>query len=204
MCALSAGILSVLGITAYAQAGDIFIENSGFEADWLANGGYFHGAPTGWTSTGGISGGFNPLSTHFALEAPQGRNTAFSNGGYLFQVLDDVLTANTSYTLLLDVGNRFDVDFAAYTVQLWAGGNLLAEETGLTPGLGSFEMSVVTFDALPGDLNLGLSLEIRFGSTAPQVNFDNVRLSTTLIPAPASLAMFALAAVGVRRRRRRR
>lgn len=203
MRARSAGVLSAVGIAACSQAADIFIENFGFETDVLANGAYIIGAPTGWTSDGGIAGWFNPEVTQFAFEAPEGQNTAFSNGGTLSQVLDVVLTANTSYTLRIDVGNRFDLSFAPYTVQLWAGGILLAEEFSLIPGFGLFETSVVTYDALPGDLKLGLSLEIRFGSESPQVNFDNVQLSTTFIPGPASLAIFALAAVGVRRRRYR-
>ncbi len=201
-CLLGAVVASAIGLTGHVQA-SIFIENHSFEADVLEDGLWTLTAPAGWTLTGGIGGTYNPTEPQFPFGVPDGQNSAFSNGGVLSQVLDDVLTASTAYILTVDVGNRLDVPFSqAYSVQLWAGENLLTQTTPLLPEPGGFQTITVQYNALLGDPHIGMALEIRLAGIGSQVNFDNVQLTGTIIPGPAPLAMLVFAAAGVRRRRR--
>ncbi|MFT4639109.1 MAG: hypothetical protein ACI8T1_002433 [Verrucomicrobiales bacterium] len=70
-----------------------------------------------------------------------GQNVAYNEGGTISQILSETLAANTKYSLQVEVGRAFSpVD---YSIQLYAGGSLLAgDENSLTlvPGfsVGSF------------------------------------------------------------------
>jgi len=200
---LSAVIVSVIGLPGHVQAESLFIENAGFEHEQMPDGNYFIGAASGWTVTEGLGGVFNPTAYHFIDEAPEGLNTAWSHGAVFSQVLDDVLTVNTSYALSIEIGDRLDMNLGDYFVELWAGDSKLASAIPVLPESGGFSTVIVTYQALVGDPDAGSALMIRFGSASPTTNFDIVRLNTTIIPAPGSLALLVFAAAGVRRRRRR-
>ncbi len=194
---------SAAAVGGHANAGSIFIENASFEALELDDGAFFRGAPAGWTLIEGRFGTFNPLAISFP-GVPDGENTAYSNGGTIAQVLAAVVEANTVYTLEVEIGNRPETPFPGFAVQLWAGDSLLAEDVSSfePPGQG-FTTSLVTYVALPDDTMAGLSLEIRLVSMGIQVNFDDVKLYGSPLPAPGALALFGLAGLGCRRRRRR-
>ncbi len=200
---LSAVVATVIGLPGHVQAESIFIENAGFEQEQMLDGYYFTGSPSGWTVTGDLGGVFNPTSFHFLSEAPEGQNTAWSHNAAFSQVLDDVLTVNTSYALSIDIGDRLDMNLGAYFVELWAGDSKLASAIPVLPESGGFSTVIVTYEALVGDLNAGSALMIRFGSSSPTTNFDIVRLNTTLIPTPGPLALLVLAGAVAGRRRRR-
>jgi hypothetical protein len=163
---LGAIVASTVALTAPAHAGQLVVENPGFELTQLNDGAFLPGAPDGWTVTKGV-GVYNPTKSQFLTEAPEGFNTGYSNGGFLSQQLADELAANTSYALYVEVGNRLDVTFADYVVQLWAGSTLLAEQIVPVPAPGFFQTTVVTYDALAGDPALGERLEIRFRGRWP-------------------------------------
>jgi hapalindole H/12-epi-hapalindole U/12-epi-fischerindole U synthase len=152
-----------------------------------------------------------------------GRDT----GEYGFvQTLTDTLTANTRYELRVQVGNIasgvatnavfFNLDgFPGYWVELLAGGVVVAQDVdGLVGSLleGEFLESVVTLDVGAAHAQLGQDLAIRLvnlnetrGVAGPpdlEVDFDDVRLSATAIPVPGGLALMAVAAIIVLRRRR--
>lgn len=191
-----------------AWAQTISVTNPGFESNALADGG-FTLSITGWTIAGS-AGTYNPTSTQYPGGVPEGMNVAFINGGSISQVLGATLTADTSYTLQVDVGDRADTPFPVYSVGLYAGGVLLAEDPGLLlPPNGTFLTSTVTFLALVGNPNLGQPLEIRLANNGVQTNFDNVRLEAldvAAIPEPGTCALVAmgllpLAGSVVRRRR---
>jgi hypothetical protein len=200
---LGAMVAAVIGLTAHVEAESLFIENPGFEDEWMPDGNYFIGAPKGWEATGGLGGVFNPTDYHFVDQAPAGRNIAWSHGASFSQVLDDVLTVNTSYVLSIEVGARLDIGISNYFVELWAGDSLLATAAPVLPESGRFSTVNVTYDALVGDPDAGSALMIRFGSFGSTTNFDIVRLTATAIPTPGSLALLAFAAVIVRPGRRR-
>lgn len=193
----------VLSLVNLSSADVITINNASFESPALTDGGFVAGIP-GWTTTGAGSGVFNPTTTQFPGEAPDGENTAFSNDGDdIFQVLGDTLTANYRYELQVDVGDRLDSAFPGYSVQLLAGGVVLAEDVNSLAPSGGFLTSTVIYKALDGDAQLGQTLAIRLnnlGSPTPsnvQVNWDNVRLDAAFIPEPSTLGMMLLAGVGI-------
>jgi hypothetical protein len=194
---------SAAGVGVHANAESIFVENASFEAIELTDGTFVRGAPEGWTLIEGKFGTFDPLAVSFP-DVPDGENTAFSNGGTIAQVLAAVLQANTVYTLEVEIGNRPETPFPGFAVQLWAGDSLLAEDVSSfePPGQG-FTTSLVNYVALPEDTMAGQSLEIRLVSMGIQVNFDDVRLYGSPLPAPGALALFGLAGLGCCRRRRR-
>ncbi|MHC5006975.1 MAG: PEP-CTERM sorting domain-containing protein [Planctomycetota bacterium] len=194
---------SAAGVAGNANAGSIFVENASFEAAVLTDGTFVATAPEGWTLLEGKFGSFDPLATSFPI-VPDGENTAFSNGGTIAQILSAVLEVNTVYSLEVEIGNRPETPFPGFAVQLWAGDNLLAEDVSSfePPGQG-FTTSLVNYVALPEDTMAGQTLQIRLVSLGIQVNFDDVRLNGSPLPAPGALALFGLAGLGCRRRRRR-
>ncbi|MHC4220271.1 MAG: hypothetical protein ACYSU7_17640, partial [Planctomycetota bacterium] len=196
-------VTSATGLAGTAHAESIFVENASFESLVITDGTWDLGAPEGWTLLGGKFGVFNPTVTTFPGGVPDGNNSAYSNGGTITQVLAAVLEPDTVYSLAVDLGNRPETDFPGYQVQLWAGGELIADDdSSFTPAGQNFESSLVTFLALPDDPRLGQSLEIRLVSLGIQVNYDNVTLNGTLIPTPGALALLCVAGlVGWRRRR---
>jgi streptogramin lyase len=155
------------------------INNPGFEAQVLGDGGFLTTTLTGWTlSVPSQSGPYNPPAGAYpGGVVPEGQNVAYSNGGTISQVLTQALVAGTRYTLTVRVGDRLDAAFPGYRVQLLAGGTLLAEETAQTPANGTFATSTVDYDSMANDPRAGLPLEIRLVSNGIQVNFDDVRLT---------------------------
>jgi hapalindole H/12-epi-hapalindole U/12-epi-fischerindole U synthase len=116
---LAAGMLSAPA----AQAVPLAVVNHSFEADPNNANEFYFGDPAGWSlidNNGIIDGGSDVQGTltvtgsaYFGGSAPDGDNVAILfigndvGGGEvgLGQVLVDVLTAGTTYTLTVDVGN---------------------------------------------------------------------------------------------------
>lgn len=97
-----------------ADAATVFIKNASFEQDVLQDGGYqILVPPSGW-KIGGNAGWQNPIAAQFS-SVPDGAQTGFVGGGAgpargaLWQTLDTGVTANSVYTLSVDVGRRTDV-----------------------------------------------------------------------------------------------
>ncbi|MCB9873185.1 MAG: hypothetical protein H6821_03310 [Planctomycetaceae bacterium] len=121
------------------------------------------------------------------------------------QTLTATLQANTSYSLLVDIGNiatgiaisgqTFFLDgLPGYRVELLAGGTVIASDNNSLAGSiaeGEFGTSVVTFDSVADHSQLGQPLGIRLvnlNQTAGvpagndlEVDFDNVRLTATTL-----------------------
>ncbi|GAB4264785.1 MAG: hypothetical protein Kow0092_16650 [Deferrisomatales bacterium] len=169
------GMMSFLRIGVDAVA--VPVANAGFEATVLADGTWASVAPPGWTKVGS-AGTFNPTAAQFPGEAPEGANTAYSNGGTLVQTLAETLTAGTTYTLTVQVGDRVDTPFPGYRVQLGVdsgGFVLLAEDNNTLAPNGGFLTSTVAYTATAGD-PVGANLQIRLVSSGVQTNFDDVNL----------------------------
>ena len=98
---------------------DIQIENASFESSEFANGGWDR-TVDGWEQSG-VSGEFNPTSSHMSGEAIDGDNIGWINSGSISQTLDEVLSENSTYTLALDLGDRADVNAGDYRVTIYAG-----------------------------------------------------------------------------------
>jgi hypothetical protein len=192
------GALLVLGASS-VNAALIPITNASFEdgvgTTTITNplGNYSEGSFPGWTVTGS-AGRYDPNGT-LSPEAVDGTFTAWSNGGTLLQTLGANLTANTTYTLSLFVGDRSDTAFPGFTVDLLAGGSALTGGSTIfsAPANGGWSSYSYTFTSLVN----GGALGIQLGSNGVQTNFDNVSLTAVAaIPEPETYAMF-LAGLGL-------
>ena len=210
-----ASVLNLIIMTSPVKAAAMTINNAGFEEPNLAGLTpifeeeiFTFTTPPGWqlydpnsliplntnplTSYAGV---WNPSSTFFTNEAPEGDNIGAiflnqaSGSGVvgLTQTFADTLQADTQYTLQVEVGNPasdFFAGFPGYRVQLLAGEQILAEDDNeLEIKEGEFKSTTIAFTATEQEQNLVLPLQIRLlntlESTGLEVNFDDVRLSAT-------------------------
>lgn len=166
-----------------AQA--IAVTNPGFEQPSVSLCS-FGTAATGWTATadGAIwrCGMFGQCLGSYRLGPPAGQQIAYINSGTLSQTLATNLAPNTSYTLRVKVGRRFDCCQSSttdYTVQLRAGAALLAQDVGsIVITNGTFRQCTVRFATGATHPNLGQALQIRLSQGGSgQANFDDVQLT---------------------------
>jgi hypothetical protein len=142
---------------------------------------------------------------------PDGNILAFSNGGDISQTLTGIsLLANSTYTLSVDVGRRFDVLAANYSLSLYDGSTVLCTtgDSNASIAAGSFidaTLSCTTGASVPsGFLGIVLSGDGR------QIDFDNVRLDvvsdvvSTPEPSVLVLMLTTLGFVGLLLARSRR
>ncbi|HYD02427.1 MAG TPA: GC-type dockerin domain-anchored protein [Phycisphaerales bacterium] len=149
-------------------------------------------APCGFTAA--ISGGTHPFwqaggpgeigiwdpGTCWDLTAPEGQQVAYSNGGSAKQVLGTAALAGTTYTLSAKLGRRSHpcCGFSSAVLELWAGGTRFGLRTvaaAEAPAPGAWQTYSVT-GTTPAGLAAGQLLEVRFGASNSQVNFDDLRL----------------------------
>ena len=191
---LASAVLASLGpLISTVACGDLIpIVNHGFEDQVVTDGDFIRGTFTGWSAPGD-SGVFNPATASVPGQASEGLNVAFIGGtfagGPISQALSTVLKAG-AYELRIDVGDRLDTSFAGYSIELFAGGAVLAQDSNsLTPSNGTFVTSLTTFTALESDVNLGQTLAIRISvsnnSSGFQTLFDDVRLAWNAASVPA-------------------
>jgi len=177
--------------------------NPSFEDPVLAEDGYTWGDVPGWTLVGGEatdiegSGVWNVTLADFdPVLAPEGENVLYTE--YLpegiakgvAQVLTETFAADTDYTLTAEVGNSNYYYNGGYSVQLLAGGTVIAEDNDtLWPEYKTWATSTVayTYDSADSAL-VGQPLEIRLlnleldkdsppAGEVVGVEFDNVTLS---------------------------
>ncbi len=209
------------------------------------------GTPTGWQiynpNSNVVGSGAGPsywLGTldiqppvNFTNDAPDGTRVAIAfnfqatggGGAYgLVQTLNDVLEANSSYALQVEVGNIASgqalngqffnlLGFPGYRVELLAGGTVIASDNNSLAGSipeGQFRTSTVNFQVGATHALLGQPLGIRLinlnvvDASSPdsdlEVDFDFVRLNRiTAVPECGSLVMVSLALPILFGRRRR-
>ncbi|MGD0771569.1 MAG: BACON domain-containing carbohydrate-binding protein [Candidatus Solibacter sp.] len=193
-------LLAAAGI-GWAQTTSITITNPGFETlpsspNWIdcsGNGGPGSGGPgcrdtldnniPGWTpSSGAQTGLFQPGPNYFTVPMPagEGQTAVQVNSGSISQILSTTLKVSTVCTLQVDVGRRMDNLYPSPppTAQLFAGSTLIASATGTQPPLGGWATWTGTYQSSASDALAGQALKIVLGTTAPQGNFDNVRLTS--------------------------
>ncbi|HXG48790.1 MAG TPA: hypothetical protein VNO52_14285 [Methylomirabilota bacterium] len=164
---------------------EIFIANASFETPDLAPGRFTSNLVPGWvgTHTDFISnfGVFHPEPENFTQPVPQGRNVVFIERGGIHQTLTNRLQAGIVYTLSVQAGNSVFDRSSPFSVQLRAGGALLAEEVRPAVPRGIFDGVSVVFSAPADHPALGLPLEIWLLEQdlrkSNEVYFDNVRLT---------------------------
>jgi len=147
----------------------------------------------------------NPDAAYgYGGSAPEGTNVAFalSYTGYdvgLSQILSATVGANRRYDLSVMVGNPYPRNAAGaasdYRLQLLSDGVLLAEDNSPSPALSNTWLTAsLVYESGSAPTQLGSPLEIRIlaGETVDgsHVNFDDVNLTATVVPAliPISIA----------------
>jgi len=185
-----------------AGAAAITIVNPGFEDPVLVEDDYTWNNVPGWTPVGGEGPGiWNVTITDFdPVIAPEGQNVLYTENtvgeaGGVAQVLTETFAGVTDYTLTVEVGNSWYYYYAGYSVQLLAGGTVIAEDNDtLWPDYMLWATSTVayTYDpahsALVGQpleirlLNLGLDKDNPPADEVVGVEFDNVILTSLTAP----------------------
>ncbi len=184
-----------------------FVVNPGFEAVALNDGEYpwmMDNEGWGYFDNAGNLGTWNPEPGFYGGSAPEGENIGWTEpgagvpGGFA-QILTETLTADTTYTLTVRVGNTPGYNWGGYKVQLLAGGTegssgdqyanpiyggtvLAEDDNSLTIAEGTFETSTVTHTTggAGSDPNVGLPIQIRLLAIglddSYETDFDNVKL----------------------------
>ena len=173
-------LIVVMYLSQMSFAEYLVIQNPGFEDNVLGND---TSTPSinGWTILAGGSGNagtFNPGTARFSDEAPQGSNTAFLDNRSISQLVPEVITVDTVYSLIVKVGDRKDAAYVGYEIVLEAGGSVVASDsTSAMPPNDGFATAVVNFVATPGHPNLNQIMTIRLSGSGLQTNMDAVRLA---------------------------
>ena len=188
---------AIFVLSASAGAAVIPVVNPGFEDPVLEEDGWTWLDVPGWTLVGGEGQGvWHVTSADFEpVVAPEGQNVLYTeytvgDAGGVTQVLTETFAADTDYTLTVEVGNSYYYYFSGYSVQLLAGGVVIAEDNDtLWPDYYTWATSTVEYTYDPADAALvGQPLEIRLLNLALDkdsppagevvgVEFDNVTLS---------------------------
>src|SRR6266481_2341915 len=150
----------------------------------------------GWTISGtnASAGQFEPSSFYFSLPLPDGNIVAYINSGSISQTLGVSVLPDSTYTLSVDVGRRFDVAGVNYSLNLLDGSNVLGTCTqsgsNVSIAAGTFAdiaLTCTTGASVPAGL-LGIELT----GSGRQIDFDNVQLSVVSAvstPEPGALAL---------------
>ncbi len=166
----------------------IILQNPGFEEVSVNDGSWNSNVP-GWVEFPNLGKGtYNPRNTDFIDPVPEGSNVAYINLGpnSLIQATSEIIEEGSTYCLIVDVGNRLNVDFSDYSIALESNGEVLASISNEPVPDGRFNSVSISYTAQP--THIGQPLSIRLNSlsptatgSGPQVNFDNLRLSKTRV-----------------------
>ena len=203
-------ILALVAIPAFASP--IYVNNFSFEdgsfVGGVSCGGTgclkFTGAVPNWTQTGGGTvGRLQPGSdgTKFSSSTPSdGITQAFIVNDVLSQTVATTAVAGVMYSLMVDIGDRFDRPFLGTAVLLING--VAHPVSGPVPAAGTFGTFTVQYLAQSSDAGQAITIQLK--STGDQGNFDNVRLYQGAVPEPASFLLIGSALLGLSALRRRR
>jgi hypothetical protein len=160
--------IAVLALAGLANA--VEINNSGFEEPKLSPDDWTWLWVPGWTWVGGEGPGvWHVTAADFDQPiAPEGKNVLYTenavgDAGGVAQVLTETFAADIDYTLTVEVGNSNFYYFAGYSVQLLAGGVVIADDNDTVwPDYYKWATSTVEYTYNPADAALvGQPLEIR-------------------------------------------
>lgn len=167
------------------------IVNPSFETPALAAGGFNYSIP-GWTVSGSAEGVWNPAGD--MGPPPDGVQVGYINYGTVSQTLTTDLLPNTTYTLSIWVGGRYDGynPGTDYSMGLYGGAALLASVTPVTPLTGSWTDLTATYTT-GSSVTPSTPLGISISTPTEQLDFDDVTLSAiTPVPEPTTMISGAL------------
>lgn len=171
---------------------EIVVNNAGFEADNLGEGGYTDRELTDWTlsGTGGkdTAGAFNPKNDYLDESTVTGDNVAYlwEDASSISQTLSEQYSAENSYEFSLDLGDPVNGEEgkptggANYTVNLYAGSTIVGQVSGNTQDIGALSKITLTSNVTDSSLNgQQLRLEVVKDSGEELLIDDVAGLTTT-------------------------
>ncbi|NQU23052.1 MAG: PEP-CTERM sorting domain-containing protein [Candidatus Nealsonbacteria bacterium] len=193
---------------------EVRVANQSFEHAFLSDGEIAGRAwNKGWTfdsTDSSFSGVWNPPSTNYLDAAGLGtaRGADGARIGFVYntltvpdesqlcsieQTLGAILMPETLYELTVAVGKPHDIVYGGYRLELFAGDRLIGfQEDAVEPDAGTF--TDASFNILSDTLDpalFGESLKIRLSATSlafeTGTGFDNIRLTTAVVPEPATI-----------------
>src|ERR1700686_2489805 len=217
-------VLCTLALCVFASsawADNISIQNPSFETTGpftspCAGPGtclYNYGPIPGWTISGPTGGSFEPSSFYLNLPLPNGNIVAYTNGGSISQALTGIsLLPNSTYTLSVDVGRRFDVTGATYSLALTDGSNVFCSKSSSNSSIKAGPFADIVLTCATGATVPAGVLGIELTGGDRQVDFANVQLNvktgTAATPEPDALLLtlvgLAMGALFFTRARRNR
>jgi hypothetical protein len=198
-----------------AQTVVVTIDNASFESPPPSVFPDYTVGASGWTRlrTDIDSGTFAPGVSGVTPAPIDGSQVGYANGaGGLLQVLSTTFVANTTYNFSAYIGYRSDGGengpngLGSVQIGYYSGGTFhaLGSQSG-TPGLGEFDFVTGTYVAGIADQGLNIAIFLSNPGSV-QVLFDQVSLTATAIPEPATTVILfggaALGAAFIRRRHR--
>lgn len=190
----------VLALQGLVSAQTYTVINPGFEDVVLSDGASSSSVP-GWSLLGSALT-LNPTSAMFTGEAPQGQNVfSLSNSILSTQGLGAILPG--TYTLQAKVGLISAGVFNNLSFRLRGNTILLVASSSSTPipAPGTFEDWSLTYVVLPTNANasaLGTNLNIMAlasSSSGTSAAIDDVRLTFTAVPEPATYVLMSMTAL---------
>ena len=190
-------LLTFLFLSPYAFAIPVTVENWSFESSSGTEhpgnqGTWYNGDIAGWDHSGDAYWGvWAPTGPWYTMDVHDGDSIGYLNEGSIRQTTNHLVKANNVFSLSLDIGNRSDIPFPEYSVNLVAG-NTILDSGSVLPGEGLFSNLTLSYTVLEGDLNIGRLLGIEIASGGAQLNFDNMHLSNDAVPTPEPATMLLL------------
>lgn len=204
----TAAALALCGVAGQAAAVSIAVPNADFEATALGNSAIAAGdfAP-GWAFVGGTHGVYNPSTAFYnnpQITDPPNAGVIGTMSGdtvaFFFSTVNSHMTATTAhdvvagetYALTVSVGWRDNGNSLGATyIALFDGDSQLARHnvTAAELQLGTFTDVSLSYTTTAADSG---KLRVRLGHDSGNFSdFDNVRLSVSAVPEPASWALMA-------------
>jgi len=210
ICALAFCIL-----TTGAWADSISVQNASFELFANPPGGLNEtcagtgcafndvadGAIPDWTpSVNASAGSFQPGSNTMYFNSTFNSGiVAYINSGSISQTLGVSVLPDSTYTLSVDVGRRFDVAGANYSLNLLDGSNVLGTctQSGSNASIAAGTFADIALTCTTGaSVPAGL-LGIELTGSGRQIDFDNVQLSVVSAVSTPEPGVLALTLVGL-------
>lgn len=184
------------------------------DASWNSHpdGPYQIGSFSGWTSSG-QSGHWRPnLGVSTFSSMPDGSQAGYTGdgllGGTLTQDLHHTILAGETLTFQVSLGDRADLPafgiVSSGRAELDANGSTIGAFNVNGNGSGTWATANFFFPAASLNTYVGENLSIVLSSLdGQQMSFDNISVTSSAVPEPASLAALGLGVVALIKRRRK-